>query len=318
MPAITVIGEALVDLFAEPGSTLATSRQFTPRYGGAPANLAVSSAKLGGDVGFIGRVGKDGFGDGAIAALQGAGVDTSHMMRDPDQATMLACVALPTPDTPEFLLLPGANTGLQPDDIPVEALADTRVFAFGSVTLAYASRDAAIAGATRARDDGAEVVFDVNLRPNVWPSLDIARQQTKTAIALATVVKLNIEECDFLFGERDARRAADRLLAGGAALVCISDGANGSHFFTASYDAAHPSFAVNTVDATGAGDAFLAAVVVSLCEQELPVTELPKSQLASMAAFSNAAGALVSTKLGAMDAVFTRDDVEALAAGTSP
>ena len=317
MSAIVVIGEALVDLFAEPGCSLSESRNFTPRYGGAPANLAVSAAKMGGDVAFIGRVGKDGFGDGAIAVLKKAGVDTSRVVQDPCFATMLACVALPTPETPEFVLLPGANTGLVPSDIPAAALSDTKVFAFGSVTLAYDSRTAALHGARLARGTGAEVMFDVNLRPNVWISLDEARTCTREAIGLSSVVKLNLEECEFLFGHRDARCAAGQLLAEGADLVCISDGANGSHFHTKAASASHEAFSIDVVDATGAGDAFLAAIAVFLAEQSKPATELDTTMLEKLAAFANAAGAIVAAKLGAMDSDFSRRDIEAVAQGTA-
>lgn len=247
MPALVIIGEALYDLFGEPGHGLADSAQFTPRMGGAPANLAVSAAKIGGDVGFIGRVGTDGFGTGIRAFLSGQRVDTTHLIHDPQRATMLAMVALPTPETPDFLLLPGANVALCPDDIPRTYLADTKVLAFGSVTLAWQCGEAALHAARMARELGAEVVFDVNLRPNIWPSLDEARAKTLEAIRTSSIVKLNLAETGFLFGEKNPETAAHALMDMGVKLVCVSLGQDGSQFFTQNATGRHHGFKVKAI-----------------------------------------------------------------------
>ena len=314
MPAILVIGEALIDLFADPGQSLAKSKRFTPRFGGAPANVAVSAAKLGADVGFIGRIGKDGFGDGIFDCMASWGVDTGLIIRDLNRATMLSCVALPSPERPDFLLIPGANENLISEDIPDSALEETKILVFGSVTLAYKSAHAVLDGAKRAIQAGCEVIFDVNLRPNVWPDLETAQKLIWDTIKLSSVVKLNMDECEFLFGHRDSYKAAEALIKIDTALICISDGSNGSTFVTANARASHPSYSVETIDATGAGDAFLASVALLLSTSEKKISDLSSDELKSMAAFSNAAGALVATKLGAMEADFTQIDVRRLCA----
>ena len=312
MPKILVIGEALVDLFAETGQSLSNARSFTPRCGGAPANLAVSAAKLGGDVGFIGRVGKDGFGDTIINLMKKFGVDTSLMVRDKNRATMLACVALPSPEIPDFLLIPGANENLISEDIPSAVLEKVKVYAFGSVTLAYKSAFAVLDGARRATLAGSEVIFDVNFRPNIWSDLEEARKLTFKAIKLSSIIKLNLDECEFLFGHRDIKKAAIKLLKYGAKLICISDGSNGSTFFTNNAEVKKGAYHVNAIDTTGSGDAFLAAVAVSICNFNKPLSELNSINLKSWALFANAAGALVATKLGAMETNFNEFDVRNL------
>ncbi len=312
LPKILVIGEALIDLFADSGHSLSNARSFTPRCGGAPANLAVSAAKLGGDVGFIGRVGKDGFGDTIINLMKKFGVDTSHVVRDKNRATMIACVALPSPEKPDFLLIPGANENLIPEDIPKSVLEEVKVYAFGSVTLAYKSSDAVLDGAKRASLAGSEVIFDVNLRPNIWSDLGKARQLTLNAIKISSIIKLNIEECEFLFGNRDIKNSAIKLLKYGAKLICISDGSNGSTFITDDAEVKQGAFNVKAIDTTGSGDAFLAAVAVSICNFKKPLSELTSINLKSWAIFANAAGALVATKLGAMENEFNEIDVRNL------
>ena len=123
-----------------------------------------------------------------------------------------------------------------------------------------------------------------------------------------------MDECEFLFGHRDSFKATEALIEIGTSLICVSDGSNGSTFVTANASASHPSYSVETVDATGAGDAFLAAVAWLLSSSEKKISDLSSSELMSMAAFSNAAGALVATKLGAMEADFTQIDVRRLCA----
>lgn len=314
VPKIVVIGEVLVDLFGDTGKGLADSKRFTPRFGGAPANLAVSAAKIGGDVGFVGRVGTDGFGDGISAFLSATGIDTTYLIKDPDRATMIAIVALPKPDSPEFLLLPGANVALAPNDFDRSYIENAAIVVYGAVTMAYRSKEAALQAASYARAAGVEVIFDVNYRPNIWPSVQVARRETMRAIETASIVKLNMRETGFLFGTEDAEAAAQNLLDAGAEMVCVTMGHEGSRFFTKHAHSKHAGFVVNVIDVTGSGDAFLAGVAVSVCGYHKPISAMSSRDLYDIAEFSNACGALVTTRLGAMNATFNYADVTAIMA----
>lgn len=313
MPAIIVVGEALVDLFAEPGRQLAKASYFTPKFGGAPANLAVSAARLGGNVGFVGKVGRDGFGDALRAHLAGFNMDVSYFGTDPLAATMVACVALPTPDSPEFLLYPGANASLSVGDINVDYFGGCKVMAFGSITLAYPSDRAALYAAQLVLRHGGEVIFDVNLRPTIWSSLSLARERVLEAISLASIVKLNGTEARFLFGEIGESAAAQKVFELGAAkLCCVTMGERGAYFRTANGEGYVPGYAVEVIDATGAGDAFLAGLAVRFAEASLDIAKMSAAEVGEIIAFANACGALVATQLGAMDAPLSRKAAEAL------
>lgn len=306
MPQVIVLGEALVDLFAEAGRPLGQAVAFSARFGGAPANVAVCAARLGAEVGFIGKVGRDGFG-AALAAFMGSfGVDLSCLRFHPMAPTMIAVVGLPTPDHPEFVLYEGANAGLAVEDIDPRYLARCRTLVFGSVTLAYPSGDAAIHAAGLMRDRGAEVVFDVNVRPTIWADEDTARRRIGRAMRLATVVKLSEAEGRFLFGDIGNEEVSRRIIDQGAKLCCVTRGAAGTHLRTRSWSGFVPSFTVDMVDATGAGDAFVAALASELSAQERPVEELDRDALSGIVSFANACGAFVATRLGAMEAPLTR------------
>jgi len=316
MPKIVVIGEVLYDLFAQTGKSLVETAHFTPKKGGAPANLAVSAAKLGANVSFIGKVGVDEFGHHLKAFMHDQGVDVRYLGQDTHLPTMIGVVALPTPDTPQFILIPGATAALIKDDIPTTLIEQSKLFAFGGVNLAWSCADATFYGAQIAREKGKMVVFDVNYRPATWSSQAAARQQFMAAIAYADVVKLNLDEGAFLFGQCQAESMAQELIMRGVKLVCVSLGSQGSKFFTQKAEGQHSGFVIEPVDATGAGDAFLAGVCVFLSEHQGTIAAMTKADLDQMAAFANGCGALVASRLGAMDAHFTRMDVLALMAGS--
>ena len=312
MPEIIVVGEALVDLFAEPGVALADLPHFTPRFGGAPANVAAAAARLGGDVGFVGTIGDDGFGAALRTHLQSIGIDVTHLGGS-HRPTMVACVALPTPDRQEFVLFEGANADLAIEDIDAEYLSTAHLMAFGSVTLAYASGTAALHAARQARQQGLHVVFDVNLRPAIWPDPEVARDKILEAVALSSAVKLNEDEARFLFGEVSLEEASSSILAMGPSLCCISRGDRGAYFRTAAGDGHVPGYEVDVVDTTGCGDAFLAGLAVRLAEAPAALlVSLAPDDVRDIIAFANACGAFVATELGAMDAPLTRQAAESL------
>jgi sugar/nucleoside kinase (ribokinase family) len=309
---LTVVGELLVDLFAEPGKPATTTGAFRARPGGAPANLAAAAAKLGLDVTFIGKVGDDDLGRSLRTALSSYGVDTSYLASDRRLPTMLAVVAAATPDQPQFVLYHGANRLLGEADIDAASVTGADVLAFGSITLAVESRAAAIKTAKLAQVAGRHVVFDVNLRPTIWPDLDAARTAISEAIAVSDVVKLNEAELAFLEGNVDHAEGVQRILKRGPKLCCLTLGERGAYFAnvrTTGYAAAFP---VHTRDTTGCGDAFVAGLSLKLAALDSPLDRLGAEELAAMVRFANACGGVMATELGGMEAKLSLAAVDAL------
>lgn len=312
MPQIVILGEALIDVFADKGVPLRAAKSLHPSPGGAPANVAVALARLGAKVGFIGKVGVDDYGAFLIDLLASEGVDTTHFMADPGGPTMLAIVAVPSPTEQHFILYNGANALLGPEDIPQSYVTSAKVFGYGSVTLASASRAAALQAARWAKEAGRYVVFDINLRPLLWPSLDMARQRIEEALATATVVKLNETELEFLTGQTDPARGSQKIVGQGLQLCCVSLGADGAYFNNGLASGHVPAFPVEVRDTTGSGDAFVAGLAYQLNKLSEPVTGLDEVSLRRIIAFANACGALAATQVGAMSASPTLREVEQL------
>lgn len=314
MPQILVLGEALIDLFAERGATLRNARSLQPAPGGAPANVAVGLARLGADVGFIGKVGADDYGEYLVDLLASEGVDTPYFAKDVRAPTMLAVVAAPSSTEQQFILYNGANDLLSPDDLERNYITSARTFIFGSVTLASESRAAALQAARWAREAERRVIFDVNLRPVLWPDTAVARQRIEECVALATVVKLNERELQFLTGTDDPYSGSQQLIERGLQLCCVSLGGAGAYFNSGEESGQVPSFPVDVRDTTGSGDAFVAGLALQLAHLEQPINALDVPALYQIVSFANACGALAATRLGAMSALPTLKAVTGLLA----
>ncbi|MEM7132730.1 MAG: carbohydrate kinase [Chloroflexota bacterium] len=309
MPQIVVLGEALIDLFAEQGVSLRYANSFQPSPGGAPANVAVALARLGGDVGFIGKVGSDDYGAYLMELLDQEGVDTTHFIADPGGPTMLAIVAAPSATEQQFVLYNGANDLLSVADLCQPYITSAGIFIYGSITLASNSRFAALQAVHWAKEMGSQIIFDVNLRPVLWPDLNVARQRIEESIGLATVVKLNETELEFLTGLADPVLGSQQLVEEGVQLCCVSLGEDGAYFHNGRASGHVPAFAVDVVDTTGSGDAFVAGLAHQLNQMETAVALLDDKILTQIITFANACGALAATKMGAMSASPTMEAV---------
>ena len=311
MPRVISFGEALIDIFGGVGVSLRELKLLQPSPGGAPANVAVGLARLGIDVGFIGRVGDDSYGHFLIDLLKKEGVDTKHFLPDSGGPTMLAIVEAPGPTEQRFTLYHGADTFLHPEDLDRGYIESARVFVFGSVTLTAAGGPAALAAARLSRDAGNVVVFDVNLRPTLWPDDDTARRGIREGIDAATVVKLNRLELEFVTGYGDLAEGSREILRIGAGLVCVSLGADGAYFDNGTARGNVPSREVRVVDTTGSGDAFVAGLAAELGGSDVPISELDSGRLYAFVDFANGCGALAATRQGAMSGLPSRKAVEA-------
>lgn len=313
MGKIVTLGEVVADVYREDAPS-DVELPFTARPGGAPANVAVAAARLGAEAGFIGRLGDDLFGDFILKALESVGVDTSAVLRqEPPTRTTLAFVEVADDGDRTFTFyrsVPAADELLAPDDIKPESLAGASFVNFGSIPLIKEPvRSATYRLAELANELGVGVAFDVNLRENLWDSLDTFKDTVQPMLDLSTIVKLSEDELGPVMGTEDPDEAADLLLGRGVTLVLVSKGGDGASYATAGFRGDAPSFAIEeVVDATGAGDAFFASTLTHLSEHpEWPEDESAVSEAVRR---GTAGGALACTAFGAMQALPTREELE--------
>lgn len=318
---VVCMGEALIDLFpAEIGRGMAEVPAFHPKPGGAPANVAVAAARLGASAAFLGEVGDDAFGRFLIATLAAEGIDTRGMRVDRTARTMLAVIAMPDPHRAEFIFYrqPGADMGRRPDEQDLGLLRRARAFHCGPLSLIdEPGRSATLRAMSAAREAGALVSFDVNYRPSVWPSPEEALAVTDSFLPLAHLIKVNEDELRLLTGHVDPDAGSAALLDRGAALVVVTLGAQGSYYRSVEAAGFVPAFPVETVDAIGCGDAFMAGVLVGLAggAAEKPWrARLDEVHLRPILRRANAVGALTATRYGALPALPRAAEVEAFLA----
>ena len=314
MGRIVAIGEVVADIYRDE-SPSPVELPFTARPGGAPANVAVAASRLGEEAAFAGSVGRDLFGDFILRALEAEGVDTAAVRRcEPPTRTSLAFVEIGEDGDRSFTFYrsdPAADELISPEDVSEEFLSGASFVNFGSILLIKdPARSAVRRTAELARELNVPAAFDVNFREHLWPGVGAAREAVDPLLDLSAIVKLGDDEISPLLGTESPEEAAKQLLGRGVSLVLVSLGPEGAFYATRDFSGEVPAFEVEVVDATGAGDAFLAATLVHLSEgspDEKRVREAVRR--------GTAAGALACTDYGAMRALPTKDELERFITG---
>jgi fructokinase len=307
---IVTLGEVVSDIYR--GEELSeVELGFVARPGGAPANVAVAASRLGSGAAFVGSVGQDLFGDFILRALDAEGVDTSCVGRQSQPTrTSLAFVEIGPDGDREFTFYrssPAADELLSPEDVSKDVLSGASFVNFGSIPLIREpARSATHRIAELGREYDIPVAFDVNFREHLWESAQAAREAVDPLLDLSTIVKLGDDELPPLLDTDDIEEAARRLLDRGVSLVLISKGPDGAFYATSEFSGEVPTFDVgDIVDATGAGDAFLAATLVHLSDESFDEKRVREASLRGCAA-----GALACTDYGAMRALPTTEELE--------
>lgn len=322
-PSVLSLGEPLIDLIAtDRAASLEEAAAFVARPGGAPANVTVALARLGVASAFCGVVGDDPFGRRLRVGLAAEGVDVSRL-RTTTEATTLAFAWKDARNDGHFWLLRGADTRLSGADVDAAGIDRVACLVVGSVALAAEpSRSAVTNAVALAVAAGVPVCFDVNLRPTLWPDLDVARDACAPILERAILLKLSLDDARTLFGGEvepvavvDRLRGLPRVAAPetvATPLVVLTDGERGCWYAPVGSKAPvrHlPAFRVAAVEPTGAGDAFTAALLARLIANGwAPAAEADVR-------FAAAAGALATTRAGAWEGLPTAAELDAFLAG---
>lgn len=309
---VIACGEMLIDFVStQSGVTLAEAPAFVKAAGGAPANVAVGVARLGRRAGFMGQVGEDDFGHFLVDTIAQAGVDVGGVTFSPEARTALAFVSLRADGERSFMFYrhPSADMLWRPQDVNAAYAGSTRIFHYGSISLiGEPSRSATLAALGHARAGGAVISFDPNLRLALWPSAEAARAGILVGWQYADLAKVSEEELEFLTDEQDMVAGARKLWHERLKLLIVTRGAAGSTYFTADASGMVAAFKVAPVDTTGAGDGFVAGLLVGLLDGGL---RFDREVIEAALRLGNAVGALATTQRGAIPALPTRQAVEA-------
>ncbi|WP_353892846.1 carbohydrate kinase [Proteinivorax hydrogeniformans] len=313
---VYTIGEALIDFIPdETGVALKDVKEFKRVMGGAPANVAVAVAKLGGKSAFISKLGRDSFGEHIIDTLKANAVNTNWVFKTDEANTGLAFVSLQKDGQRDFSFYrnPSADMLLTENDVDDVPLTNNDILHFCSVDLI----DAPVKKAHRrlieaGLNSDTLISFDPNVRLPLWPSHTECKNAILEFLPYAHILKISDDELEFITGINDADKAIQSLFVGNVQWVVYTLGSKGATIITRdNKKVTSPSFLVKACDTTGAGDAFIGALLYKLSENKQTINSLKNissTEMTKILQFCNGYAALTTTRSGAVDALSSLDE----------
>jgi fructokinase len=297
MSTIICLGEVLFDLLAnQSGVSSEHVMSWTALPGGAPANVACALVKMGDLSRFIGCVGNDEAGAKLSVKLVTEGVDLTGLQTHSTAPTRQVQVLRTTDGDRIFGGFGDIPTDkfadAQLSKVPEELFEGADFLLLGTLALAYPQSATSTWKALElAKTYGVKIMVDINWRPTFWASTVVAIPQIKKLVEQANYVKFAREEAELIYGETSPQALCKYLPQ--AQGLFVTDGGNICEYWLDGTSGQQPAFAVNTVDTTGAGDAFVAGILHQLGSGKKSGAEIVR--------YAAAAGALTTQQPGAID-----------------
>jgi fructokinase len=236
------------------------------------------------------------------------------MLRFSDQVpTTLAFVHLDEQGDRSFSFYrnPGADIEYTVEDIDYDLIKSARIFHVSSLSLTNEpARTATLRALQFAKKNGVRVSYDPNLRPPLWKNLTEAKKQITSVLEYVDILKLSAEELEFISGGISLENGTLELINRGISPVAVTLGPKGCFFRLGKIFGYLHTYDVPVQDTTGAGDAFLGAMLYQLCKSDQDINALSRAEIENIIDFANAAGALTTHKKGAIPALPTLAEVE--------
>lgn len=310
---VIALGELLID-FTMNGQSEQGNHLFEACPGGAPCNVLAMLNKLGKKTAFIGKVGNDQFGTLLRKTLKEVGIDTSNLFTDDEVNTTLAFVHTLADGDREFSFYrnPGADMMLKEDEIDEDFLSQAKIFHFGTLSMTQDEVRAATKKAVKsAKQSGALISFDPNLREPLWSSLELAKEQMEYGFSQCDILKISDNEIQFVSGKEDYDEGIKYLQDKyQIPLILLTMGKEGSRAYYKGMRVERSGFSVKTIETTGAGDTFGGSVLNYILEHDF--YNLTEEDLGELLSFANAGAALITTKRGALRVMPEKEEIEAL------
>jgi len=302
---VVCLGEILYDLLSDnPGLTIDQVHSWTSYMGGAPANVAFALSKLKLPVAFIGRVGKDPEGKDLVNSLEKENIQLEGIQWDPSAPTRKVYVERNLEGdrkfagfgkfkTEEF-----ADTFLESSLLPLDLIQNSEYLVLGTLLMAYPKSLESLEKAIEIGiESGITLIMDVNWRPVFWDNEKRGIEHILRHIQKMQVVKFSKEEAELIYQTTDLTLLSTYLPE--TQVILITDGDQGCHYKIGEHLGFIPSFKVNTIDTTGAGDSFLAGFIYQMTLNK-DISLISKEKAREMVIFASAMGAITTTGGGAI------------------
>ena len=310
---IICAGEALIDLIAEEPGDLITVDKFYKRPGGSILNTAIGLARLGLDVGFIGKLGGDQFGKQLLNLMLNEGISTDNVIVSENHKTTLAFAALSDEKIPDFQFYRDnpADLLIYPEEFENIEFESTALFHFGSISILYdPARKTFLKLFQRAVGKFVVTSFDPNIRPNLIKDKKRVYNDFIEISSKVDILKMSDDDLKYLFPEKTLEEALKAIPRKPNRPTFVTLGKNGALVFFENRIEKVNGYKVNVVDTTGCGDAFNAGIIHYFYKTDFKFQNSIKA-----ADFANKVAALTATKIGAINAFPTLEEVEKFSRG---
>ena len=268
-----------ISSYPQPGED-ATAAEVVLRPGGSAANTAVALTKLGVETSMIGCTGDDAWADIALEPLAKAGVDIHNVRRDPGKSTGLIFIPVTPNGERTMFSYRGANPRISASEIEPQTLANSSILHLSGYNfLVSPQKDASYRAVELAQDMGIDLSMDIGTAPAAQ-----AKDELERILPLLNLVILGSDEAGDLLSSQTPEEAISALLERGVSMVAYKLGQDGC--IVADHTSTHrlPAFEVETIDTTGAGDAFCAGMLFArLHDLSLPAAGLLANALGGLA-----------------------------------
>lgn len=311
---VVALGELLID-FTENGVSAQGNPLLEANPGGAPCNVLAMLNKLGKKTAFIGKVGRDSFGQMLAETVRESGTDVTNLLFDEKVHTTLAFVhTMPGGDRDfSFYRNPGADMMLRKEEVMEEVIRDAEIFHFGTLSSTHeGAREATRYAIEVAKENGLLISFDPNLREPLWESLEDARREIAYGLSKCDILKISDNELEFMTGTADYTRAVEILRQSyNIPLIFVTLGRDGSRaYYRDMIVEAKPFIQENTIETTGAGDTFEGCALNYVLEHG--IKDLSEQDLEKLLTFANAGASLITTRKGALKVMPEPEEIERL------
>lgn len=311
MSKLYSIGELLIDFQSVGTKSLKNTDKFIKNAGGATANVCVQAVRLGQEAVYLSKVGNDGFGEFLIDTLKNVGVDTSYISKSAEHETSLAFVSFSENGEREFAFYRSnaADLHFTKEDFEGVSFDCGDVLEFGSVALK--SEDAKSTHRfllEKAKNSGAIICFDPNLRFNLWEDSEVLRRTVLEFAAYADIIKVGEDELEFITGET-GEDAVKSMFSCGLKILLVTNGGKGAKaYLKDGRKFSCGGYKVKAVDTTGAGDSFFGAFIAQI--MQIKIGEFHQADIGNMLEFACKCGAYTTTNYGAIPAMGTKEIVD--------
>lgn len=308
---VIALGELLID-FTENGFSANGNPLLEANPGGAPCNVLAMLQNLGKKTAFIGKVGKDAFGDYLKDTVCQAGIDVTNLIQDATVPTTLAFVHTAADGDRSFSFYrdPGADMMLSEAEIDYSQIAESEIFHFGTLSMTHEGvRSATKRAVSYAREHGLLISFDPNYRPLLWKKEEAAKEKIRYGCSVCDILKISDDEITFITG-KDTVEAAIPVFREmyQPKLMCVTCGKQGSiAIYKDMQVACDAVLRPETIETTGAGDTFMACVLNYVLEHG--IEDLSKDDLYQMQRFAAMAASIITTRKGALKVMPTKDEI---------